>query len=245
MAPANDPTFHSEHGDNVELTVENQVATRLRGFDRGLCAMNTPFPLASTQRTGHSAAAAATGNQPSNHVSLLITRTQSKWSGSLGLGVSTLQPSRASLPASARSAEKGWTFAQVPQNVLAEGTLLTVWVDFESRTLCYAATRARDREVLEAGGEEVTAKGEVLLDDPTILDCLEAKKPLWFYVDIYGFVTQVKILGTQIHTLLFSYYLTFTNTYILINCTLMSTVFKFRVYSFCLMKREYLGDVKI
>ena len=198
MAPTNDPTFHPEHGDNVELTVENRVATRMRGFDRGLCAMGTPFPLTTTQQTRYSTAAAATEDQTSNHVSLLITQTQSKWSGSLGIGVSTLQPSRASLPASARSAERGWTFAQVPQNMLAVGTLLTVWVDLRSRGLCYAATRTREREVLEAGGEEVAAKGEVLLDDPSILDCLDAKKPLWFYVDIYGFVTQVKILGSQI-----------------------------------------------
>lgn len=56
MAPTNDPTFHSEHGENVELTVENRVATRLRSFDRGLCAMGTPFPLASIQQTGKSAA---------------------------------------------------------------------------------------------------------------------------------------------------------------------------------------------
>lgn len=199
MAPINDPTFHAEHGENVELSDDNRVATRLRGFDRGLCAMGTPFPVSTAPQRAASAAA-ADERQPA-HVSLLVTRVDARWNGGLGLGVSHLAPLRTRLPESARSTatEKDWTFAQVPQQVLSVGTLLTVWVDLNSRGLCYAATKESDREVLEAGGDAVSAKGEVLLDDPAILDCLDAKMPLWFYVDIYGFVKQVQILGAPMH----------------------------------------------
>ena len=185
--------FDLHHGDNIELSLDNRLATRKQGFDRGLCAMEMPLVNESLHPLGSS-------DKHLAHVSLLVTRTAERWNGGLGLGVSTQDPSHARLPSSALGAGRGWAFAQVPQTALAAGagTLVTVWLDLSARELCYAVTQANKRmsNALEGEAEGDAQKGEVLLDDPAILDCLDAKLPLWFYVDIYGFVVQVQILGS-------------------------------------------------
>ena len=174
--------FDLHHGDNIELCSENRLATRKRGFDHGLCAMEMPLvnemPLQPLGNSG----------KPVAHVSLLVTRTETRWNGGLS-AQSSQNPSSAGLLASAVSAGRGWAFAQVPQTALEAGTLTTVWLDLSARELCYAVTQANRRNVLEAGAEGDAQKGEVPLDDPAILDCLDAKLPLWLYVYIYGALT--------------------------------------------------------
>ena len=184
------PTFHKEHGDNLRLSADSRVATREQGFDRGLCALSVPL----SDSFSAPPAATVNPNQSSSRVQLLVTRTDNKWSGGLGLGVCPSPPSRATLPANAASAAQGWAFAQVPQAAVGEGTLLTVWLDIGSHTLCYESSGG-GIGALDLDGDEAEKNGEVLLDDPDILDCLDAKQPLWFYIDIYGFVTQVQFVG--------------------------------------------------
>ena len=198
MAAVTLPTFHKEHSDNVRLSADNRVATREQGFDRGLCALSAPL-------SDSPPAATANSNQNSSRVQLLVTHTDTKWSGGLGLGVCPSPPSRATLPANAASAAQGWAFAQVPQKAVGEGTLLTVWLDVGSRALCYESSGGGIGALDLDGDDDAEKNGEVLLDDAEILDCLDAKQPLWFYIDIYGFVKQVQVLGVHFHYSIFHF----------------------------------------
>ena len=193
MATVTLPTFHKEHSDNVRLSSDNRVATREQGFDSGLCALSAPL----SDSLPAPSAATANPNQSSSRVQLLVTHTDTKWSGGLWLGVCPSTPSRATLPANAASAAQGWAFAQVPQKAIGEGTLLTVWLDVGSRALCYESSGG-GIGALDLDGDDAEKNGEVLLDDAEILDCLDAKHQLWFYIDIYGFVKQVQVLGVHI-----------------------------------------------
>lgn len=175
MSIAVEPYFHCEHGFNVQVSADLREATRKRGFDNGLCALADA--LSTTDSAGD------------KRFSFLVTRTDARWFGGLSLGVSHHKPLSANMPSNAGSCAKGWIFAQVPQEAVAEGTLVTAWIDRSSRALCYVTSNLK---ILTAASSEQTS---VLLDDPELLDYLDAKQPLWFYLDLYGYVVQVKIFG--------------------------------------------------
>ena len=201
------PTFHRLCGENVRLNSDRHVATREKGFDRGLCALSNPlselFPTA--------ASASGAEETPPPSIRLVVTKTNAELSGGLGLGVSARAPSSGSstvLPTNSSSAGKGWAFTQVPQSAVTVGTLVTVWFDRGARELCYSTAKNDAGGVYENGTEETS--GELELDDPEILDCLDTRQPLWLYVDVYGFVKEVKLLGAQSYI-----YLTIVKTNIL------------------------------
>ena len=188
-------TFHNKHGDNVRLSADSRLATRKQGFDRGLCALSIPFSdIFPTPNSTFGA------DEPSPiGVMLLVTKTEAELSGGLGLGVSARPPASGStvLPTSFSSAGKGWAFMQVPESAMAVGTLVTVWLDRGARELCYTTEKSdAGEEGYGSGTDEMS--GELALDDPEILDCLDTRQPLWFYVDVYGFVKEVQLLGAHV-----------------------------------------------
>ena len=188
--------FHLLCGENVTLNADRHVATREKGFDRGLCAISVPlsdlFPTAPTT--------SGAVETPLPRVRLVVTQTKAELNGGLGLGVSARPPSSGStvLPTSSSSAGKGWAFIQVPQIAVSVGTLVSVWLERGSRELCYTTAKRDARDA--NGNEKEETSGELTLDDPEILDCLDTKQPLWLYVDVYGFVKEVQLLGAQSYT---------------------------------------------
>lgn len=187
------PTFHAAHGENVRLSADSRIATRDQSsFDDGLCALSVP--LSDLLPASTSADADSGDGPPQSRIQLRVTQTNDEWSGGLGLGVSVRSPATRThstdFPTSAASARKGWAFAQLPQSAVQVGTDVSVWLDRKERALCY--------EIIKNEDSEDETSGEVALDDPEILDCLDTKQQLWFYVDVYGSVSQVKILGAQV-----------------------------------------------
>ena len=187
--------FHDVHGNNLEFSSGRRVATRRDNtFDCGVCALNFPLsdPSFSTDDDFVS---------PLNRVQLRVTRTDSHWKGGLGIGLSPQPPVPDALPESSRDVGEGWAFVQVPQEVLGVGTLVTLWVDFSTRELCYETSGNAPGDLNEDEDDDDDYNennGELQLDDPIILDCIDNNMELWLYVDIYGFVTEVELIGVHI-----------------------------------------------
>ena len=170
--------FHDEHSQNIELSENNRIASRKSGFDNGLCALGEALEYKSNSFDSGDV----------NRFSFMVTRTDARWSGSLGLGVSTCKPSGVQMSSNITSFKNGSVFEQVPQAALNEGTLVSAWIDLSSRALCYVTSNSKNC---------TAAPVEVQLDDPEILDCIEGKQPLWFYLNVYGFIVQVEIFGVS------------------------------------------------
>lgn len=188
--------FHRDHGENLALSEGDRVVTRKRGNDRAVCAIKRP--LTDWHSHSQDPATADVVDEPFAYVSMLITDTDDRLSGGLGLGVSSQPPAPTNLPDSAFNAEKGWVFMQIPQNDLEKDIIVIVWINPISRELCYVCMSEEECRVWEKGGEwEGCRMGEVLLDDPAILNCLDNKHPVWLYLDIYGFVKQIHLLSNN------------------------------------------------
>ena len=183
--------FHDVHGTNLQFSSGRRVATRRDGtFNSGVCAFN--FPLSDQSFSTQSDCVS-----PLNRVQLRVTRTDSNWKGGLGIGLSPQPPVPDALPESSRDVGEGWAFVQVPQEVLGVGTLVTLWVDFITRELCYETSNNNPGNLNEDEDDDEN-NGELQLDDSMILDCIDNNIELWLYVDIYGFVTEVELIGVQI-----------------------------------------------
>ena len=190
-------TFHKEHGVNMRLSADSRVATATRnqGFDCGLCVLS--IPISDIFYAPNSTCDVDESSPPG--IMMLVTQTEAELSGGLGLGVPARPPASRStvLPTSSSNAGKGWAFMQVPQNAVTVGTLMTVWLDRAARELCYATSKSDAGEAY--GNETDESSGELPLDDPEILDLLDTRQPLWLYIDVYGFVKEVKLLGACLY----------------------------------------------
>ena len=176
-----DHHFHRVHSDNVQLSSNFRVVTRKSNSDNGFCALEDYL---------YYDAQFSCDPKVINRFSFLVTRTDARWSGSLGIGVSSNKPSGAQM--SPTAINKQWLFAQMPQLELNVGTLVTTWINPETRALYYVTSN------LNWAATHNSGPACVLLNDPEILDCLDAKRPLWFYMNISGFIVQVKIFGAAL-----------------------------------------------
>lgn len=177
--------FYDVHGQNLQLRSEKQVATRINSFDCGLCALNSRLIDASSLAAGNP-------ETTSQIFQLQVTNTNSKWKGGLAIGLSPQQPIPGELPESSMSAGEGWEFIQLPQEILSIGTIISIWFDFSTRELCYEILNKNNGDVNE---EDEDTSGELQLSDQVILASLDDNPKLWLYLDVYGFVTEVKIIG--------------------------------------------------
>ena len=176
-------SFHHIHGKNLELSANGRVASRKQGFDHALCPIS---PSISKDRTYF----------------LRITKINENWKGGLSIALSAKLPCNAKdLPRNAaeggvgsqrvvddnspaNAASGGWLFVRIQ---LKNQQIMGSWISFR-----VDVNTSLPQLRYGVNGELESSEP---IDDACLIDCIDMGQDIWAFVDVFGAVNEVELLG--------------------------------------------------